>query len=104
MQMTSAWSFSVLSICIEKKASVAFVVCLCAARLIFVRLHSVGSSPAGSVNEWQTELGAGEVSTTNSLKHTTDIKDNEWRKNTEEKRSRGASRRESERSTGDRPN
>lgn len=69
-------------------------------RLVFcVCLHSSGFSPAGSVDEWQTELGAGEVSTTNSLKHTTDIKDDERRKNTKEKRSGGA--RES---TGDRPN
>lgn len=44
-----------------------------------VCLHSSGFSPAGSVDEWQTELDAGEVSTTNSLKHTTDIKDDERR-------------------------
>lgn len=67
-------------------------------RLVFcVCLHSSEFSPAGSVDEWQTELGEGEVSTTNSLKHTTDIKDDERRKNTEEKRSGGARRRESER-------
>lgn len=66
-------------------------------RLVFcVCLQSSGFSPAGSVDEWQTELGAGEVSTTNSLKHTTDIKDDERRKNTE-KRSGGARRQESER-------
>lgn len=65
--------------------------------LVFcVCLQSSGFSPAGSVDEWQTELGAGEVSTTNSLKHTTDIKDDERRKN-REKRSGGARRQESER-------
>lgn len=67
-------------------------------RLVFrVCLHSSGFSPAGSVDEWQTEPGAGEVSTTNSLKHTTDIKDDERRKKTEEERSGGARRRESQR-------
>lgn len=48
MQMTSAWSFSVLSICIEKKKPLSHL-CVCSFS---------GFSPAGSVNEWQTETGS----------------------------------------------
>lgn len=86
MQMTSACSYSVPSIYV--------------AYGVLALLHDFCEPPTPTLQpsrqcEWQTELRAEEVSTTNSLKHTTDIKDDERRENMEEKRSVGVSRGES---------
>lgn len=97
MQMTSACSFSAPFVCIDKKDSVALVMCLCCCAMFFVCVCTPQASAqqAAWMNGRQS-WPRGEVSTTNSLKHTTDIKDDERRKK-QEKRSGGARRPESER-------
>ena len=69
-------------------------VCVCGVLALLLPPFRLQPSRQG---EWQTVLQAGEVSTTNSLKHTTDIKDDEQRKNMEGKSSVGGSRAESSR-------
>lgn len=81
-----------LSVCISLYADDICLFLLCPLHVAFVMslLHCTTSAPPpipppirlqpSTQREWQTELQAEEVSTTNSLKHTTDIKDDEWRK------------------------
>lgn len=95
--MTSACSYSLPFI------YVAFLACLhcCTTSVSPLRLQP------SRQRERQTELQAEEVSTTNSLKHTTDIKEDKRKKNMEEKRREEECKGEWEKvpeSTDDRPN